>query len=389
MHRLLFFILLFCQMAVSLVAQSDSAAKASSWQIRGYVKNMQVWSFSDENNSLLSGGFFHHRLQVRWESRGGWSLQGDARNRLFYGEWVRAQPFLPEQLDQDNGLFDLSFVPVKRPALAGSVIIDRLYGQYRHGPLQLRLGRQRINWGMALTWNPNDWFNAYNFLDFDYEERPGNDALRVQYQTGGFGNLELALSPGRDPARWIGALRFGSHTGRFDWQALAGVYRSQLALGAGWAGDVGQMGFKGELSLFQPLQPDSLETALSATLSLDYMTSDQLFLTGGLLINTNGRGSATDLLRLSQTNLSPANLMPGKLSFLAAATYPFTPILNGGLTTVYSPNGHLLIAVPTLGWSVAENFDLDLVGQLFWLEEPGSRFGNAGNGVYLRGRWSY
>lgn len=388
--RRFMFIILFCNAcSVWLSAQSDSAATVSPWQIRGYVKNMQVWSFSCDENSLLSGGFFHHRLQVRWAPQGPWSLQADVRNRLFYGEWVRVQPFLADQLDQDNGLMDLSFMPVERPALVGSMIIDRLYGQYQHGRWQLRLGRQRINWGMALTWNPNDWFNAYNFLDFDYEERPGNDALRVQYQTGGFGNLELALSPGRDPERWIGALRFGSHTGRFDWQALAGVYRNQLALGGGWAGDLGQMGFKGEMSLFQPLQQDSLETALSATLSLDYLSSDQLFLTGGLLINSNGRGGATDLLRLSETNLSPANLMPGKLSFLASAGYPFTPLLNGGLTTVYSPNGHLLIAVPTLGWSVAENFDLDLVGQLFWLEEPGMGFGNAGNGVYLRGRWSY
>jgi hypothetical protein len=389
MVRYIVFFCVFFVFFAQLAAQADSTA-VSPWHLRGYVKNLQLWNFSSDRNSLLSGGFFHHRLQVRYAPGSAWSWQADIRNRLFYGEWVRAQPYLPDQLDADNGLLDLSFVPVSRPALVGSVLIDRLYGQFQRGRWQVRLGRQRINWGMALIWNPNDWFNAYNFLDFDYEERPGSDALRVQYQTGGFGNLELALSSGGSGAgRQIGALRYGTHTGRFDWQILAGVYRRYVALGAGWAGDVGKFGFKGETSLFQPLQSDSLETILSATFSLDYMTQKQLFLSAGLLINTNGQGGATDLARLSQTNLSPTNLMPGKVSFLVSANYPFTPLLTGSWTTVYAPNGHLLICIPALGWSVAENFDLDLTGQFFWLEESGGSFGNAGNGLFLRGRWSY
>lgn len=31
-----------------------------------------------------------------------------------------------------------------------------------------------------MAWNPNDWFNTYNYFDFDYEERPGTDAIRVR-----------------------------------------------------------------------------------------------------------------------------------------------------------------------------------------------------------------
>ena len=39
---------------------------------------------------------------------------------------------------------------------------------------------------MNLVWNPNDLFNAFSFVDFDYEERPGSDALRIQKYTGYF-----------------------------------------------------------------------------------------------------------------------------------------------------------------------------------------------------------
>jgi hypothetical protein len=109
----------------------------------------------------------------------------------------------------------------------------------------------------------------------------------------------------------------------------------------------------------------------------------------GLLINSNGIGGRANLFQLAQSNLAADNLMPGKLSFLASVAHPFTPLLQGSLAAVYSPNGHLIILVPTVAWSVAENWDLDLTGQLFWLENVTGNLDNAGNGVFLRARWSF
>ena len=57
---------------------------------------------------------------------------------------------------------------------------DCIY-DYRDNKINFRIGRQRINWGTTTIWNPNDIFNAYNFLDFDYEERPGMDGGKFQY----------------------------------------------------------------------------------------------------------------------------------------------------------------------------------------------------------------
>lgn len=361
----------------------------SAWTWKGYVKNMQQWTFTGERNSLLSGGFFHSRLMLRYAPNSVWTFDGEVRSRIFYGEWVRLQPGFAGGLDEDPGLIDLSFVPVKRSALVGSIIADRLWAQWQRQRWTFRLGRQRIHWGMAITWNPNDWFNAWNFLDFDYEERPGADALRLQYQAGGFSQFDLAVSPARNAREWIGALRYGGHTGRFDWQALAGVYRNRLAAGFGWAGDAGQAGFKGEVSMFQPLDSTAGKTSVSATAELNLLLGGNWFVNGALLINSNGLGGSTDLLRLSQTNLSADNLMPGKLSFLASVSHPFTDLLQASLTAVYSPNGHLVILVPTFAWSVAENWDLDLTGQLFWLENTNGNLDNAGNGLFLRTRWSF
>lgn len=376
-------------LAVQPSLLSGQTLDASAWAVRGYVKNLQQWFFTERPNTLVNGGFFHNRVILRYTPDTLWSFGLEMRNRLFYGEWVRLQPGFADALDQDAGLLDLAFVPVRRPALIGSVLTDRLWGQWQRRRWTVRLGRQRVNWGMALTWNPNDWFNALNFLDFDYEERPGADALRVQYQAGGFSQLDLAIRPARDARGWVGAMRYGGHTGRFDWQAMAGVYRHTVAAGTGWAGDVGRAGLKGEISVFYPIDSTAGEASLSASAEVNTLFGNSWFFNGAVLVNSNGFGDRTDLLQLTQANLSASNLMPGKLSLLAAISHPFTPLLQASFTAVYSPNGQLIILAPTAAWSAADNWDLDLTGQLFWLEGAQGRLENAGNGIYLRVRWSW
>ena len=62
---------------------------------------------------------------------------------------------------------------------------------------ELTLGRQRINWGVNLAFNPNDLFNAYSLIDFDYQERPGSDAIRFQYFTNELSSFETAVQFGK------------------------------------------------------------------------------------------------------------------------------------------------------------------------------------------------
>lgn len=372
--------------ATPMWSQQDSL---SHWVFGGYVKNLQNWAFTDERNSLVNGGFVHHRFTLKWSPDSAWTFDAEVRNRLFYGEWVRFQPGWAETLDMDNGWADLSFVPVRRPALVGSIAADRLWAQWQSGRWNVRLGRQRINWAVALAWNPNDWFNASNFLDFDYEERPGADALRVQYQTGDFSSLDMAVSPARDKKQWIGAARFSGNIHQYDWQVQAGVFRNRLAAGLGWAGNLGQAGFKGEISVFHPLDRSEGDAGISATAGVDATVGNSWFVNGGLLINSRGSSGNIDVFTLNQSNLSPDNLMPGKVSFMAGGSHLFTPLLTSSLTVVYLPNGHLTILIPAVAYSVAENWDVDLTGQLFWLESQQGGLKNVLNWMVLRVRWSY
>ena len=119
------------------------------------------------------------------------TFTAEARTRLFYGETVKTFPQYADIIDHDEGyLVDLSGVVSEGNSYFIHSGIDRLNVDWSSGKWQMRLGRQRINWGQTFVWNPNDIFNAYSFFDFDYEERPGSDAALVRYYAGATSSIE-------------------------------------------------------------------------------------------------------------------------------------------------------------------------------------------------------
>ena len=132
--------------------------------------------------------------------------------------------------------------------------VDRLWLDFNYGKVQARIGRQRINWGQTLVWNPNDIFNAYSFFDFDYAERPGSDAVRLQYFPGYSSAAELAVKiDNENDVTAAGLYRFNKWG--YDIQFLAGYVNSEdIVLGAGWSGSIGSISFRGEGSWFEPVE---------------------------------------------------------------------------------------------------------------------------------------
>jgi len=129
---------------------------------------------------------------------------------------------------------------------------DRLNLNYSYGNWDITLGRQRINWGINTVWNPNDLFNSQNFLDTDYEEKPGSDALRIQYTTGETSSLEIAFHPDKEfkMKQSVLAAIYKFNFRSFDFQILAARYLQDYSMGMGWAGNIKNAGFKGEINYF-------------------------------------------------------------------------------------------------------------------------------------------
>lgn len=371
-------------------AQNEEEAHVSHWKIDGYLKNMQTFVLAQDINTLLSSGFLHQRLNIQWTPDAHWTFVVQDRNRLFYGEQVKWTPGFGKSISADNGLLKLSWLPVNEKTLVLHAALDRCWVGWNQGPWDIRAGRQRINWGISTTWNPNDIFNTYNFLDFDYEERPGSDAIRIRFNTSAYSQLEAAASWSELGKEQVAALRYGFNKWNYDFQVLGGLFHNDWMAGAGWAGNISNAGFKGECAFFYPRQGNgSPKAALALVLNADYQFSAGWYLNGSFLYNSSGSKSIIRLDQLQQVTLSPKNLMPSRFTCLLQTAKSITPLLNGSLAFVYSPESNLLIAIPGLTYSVANNWDLDLTGQLFWAETDKGTINALGKAVYLRLKWSF
>jgi hypothetical protein len=300
----------------------------------------------------------------------------------------------------DGGLVDMTANIGRSDAVLLNTTLDRLYLGWGNQKVDLRVGRQRINWGVNLAWNPNDIFNAYNFIDFDYEERPGTDAVRFQYFGKNMSGFEIAVAP---RVKWLestAAVMYKMNVKGYDLQFIAGQYRDEVTAGIGWAGNLGNAGFKGEAQWFAPFEgfADSTHT-LSGAISVDYAFKNSLYLNGSLLFNSNGIDDS-DPAKLatffSGTALSAKNLMPTRYNGFISASYPITPLINSSLAVIYGYGPHLLLINPSLTYSVSTSFDILLAAQLFFSEFPeitptgiSSSYQNLSNSVFLRVKWSY
>ncbi len=317
----------------------------------------------------------------------------ESRTRMFYGELVRATPGFAKSIGTDNGYADMTGLIVDHEAFAFATTIDRLWLNWAGKKFDVSLGRQRINWGLNLVWNPNDLFNAYNFLDFDYEEKPGTDAVRVQYYTGDMSSVELAARFSMNPDSTVVAGMYKFNKWEYDFQVLGGVFYSDLTIGFGWAGNLKNAGFKGEASYFHPRSYFSdTSGVLNTSLSIDYTLKKSVYVNGSILYNSKGITNLDNIGSVQSqeffARISAKYLMPTQFSFFGQLSAPLSPLLHVDFAAIYGAGLNLLIAIPSLTYSLKQNWDIALIGQIFFIEYA-DKFGNAGNYIFLRLKWSY
>jgi hypothetical protein len=357
--------------------------------LRGYIKAMPGVRFNRDLSDSNFDNLIHNRLNFRWGIAPNLNLRVEGRNRIFYYPWIPDLSFIAEMLDQDNGWIDMSWVWLNEGAWIGHSEIDRLYLDYRHNNLQVRTGRQRINWGINLVSNPKDLFNTYSFFDFDYEERPGADALRVQYHTGFAGRMEVAYSPAKSPRNSVAALLWSTNYSGYDFQAIAGYYRNRSAIGMGWAGNIGGAGFKGEATWFYDLEEtnDTRNSNLVAATGLDYMFGSGTFALLEFLYNGGYQPLENIFLMLDQP-LRPDNIMFSEYAITLSLQHPFSPIFNGSLAVMSLPDQEAFFLMPRAGWSLMTNLDLDIISQIF-LGGQNTIFSEAGSAWYMALKYSF
>ncbi len=360
----------------------------------GYIKDLYMYYKPERkipglDADYLSSNLIHNRLNFRWYADSHFTLAVEARNRIFFGQLIREFPIYKEYIDVDNGYFDLSGTIASGDAWFIHSIIDRAWLDYINGKWQVRVGRQRVNWGINLVWNPNDVFNTFSYFDFDYEERPGTDAVKIQYYTGVTSSAQLVYKIGRNENETAvaGMYRFSKFS--YDFQFLSGWVGRDIVLGGGWSGDIRGGGFRGEATWFIPRnnQVNSQE-ALVASVSGDYTFENSLYVHAAALFNSQGATKNAGGRQFFDQNISAKMLSLAKYDLFGQVSYPFTPLLSGNFSGMVNPSDGSSFIGPAFTYSLGNNLELMLTGQLFF-GRPGTEFGEMGKAAYGRLKWAF
>jgi hypothetical protein len=350
-------------------------------------------SFIYVGDSLLFQNQVHNRLNFAWYANE-FTVYAEFRTRILSGDLVNDIPGYDRLIDSNNDYFDLSANVVNTRSIIINTMADRLYVQWVKNNWEIKAGRQRINWGVNLAWNPNDLFNAYSYFDFDYEERPGSDALRISYYTGVASGVEVAAKMADEIDDFVAAGMWKINKWNYDIQFLAGLAQGDIALGTGWAGNLGNAGFKGELTYFHKAIDTKVNSSYDGiflgALSADYSFPGSLYLNASVMYNSEG--SYHPDFGLTFIGLRPGtvrDLSPYKWSSFIQAAYQISPLFYSSLALIGYPGGDSFFINPALTISLKQNLDLDLIGQLFYGDDLNGDFSAIVKAGYLRLKWSF
>jgi hypothetical protein len=367
---------------LQVYAQTDS--NGIQFSFHGYVKDLNTILLALNKQPTTYTQLIHNRMNMKWNSTH-FNASLELRNRLFWGDLPRQDPMLAKHLENTNEKIIIPIVWMKSKNSLIHSNIERAWIEYKQKKWSTKIGRQRINWGMNNSWNPNDIFNSYNLLDFDYEERSGVDAIRIHHALKEMEHLEWGTAFHSD-RKMTSALKYAFNSKGVDWQLLAGVYRSSITLGTGWQGSMGKWGFKGELQYFS--QHQEQKALLNGSLEIDRLTPKNGYVYGSILYTQPGlRKSPSDWSRISFRN-SPAQLMPAQWNVLIGFRKEISPRLNSSIGLIHSPFVNLWIIYPSLSFSAITDLDIDIFWQSFYGMNQDS-FGVISHSFFLRGRWSF
>ncbi|MBK9109623.1 MAG: hypothetical protein IPM92_14940 [Saprospiraceae bacterium] len=385
-----FYIFLLNLLCLGLhVNAQEETIKNPLIEIKGYIKDIQTSFFQDRIESITSFNTLHNRINLKLNLDSKLYFKLELRNRILWGDLIKEIPNYGTFLDDDAGFINLSKLWMDEKGFVIHSMADRMYLHYTTDVWDIKLGRQRINWGINTIWNPNDIFNAYNFLDFDYEERPGSDALRIQKNLRSNASIEFAYKPGKNKDQHIGGILYKWNSAAYDFQLLTGLLNTDYFIGGGWAGSIMDAGFKGEFSYFHPKKnTDDTSGVWSLSFMFDQTFTNEWYLSFAYLYNSQPNGSLIGNSGFLDAQLSAKSLFPYRTTFYTGISKSLSPIHNLALALIYSPTQNTILCIPSYHWNAATNFDIDITLQSSFAEIS-KTYKSIGNAFYIRGKWSF
>lgn len=340
----------------STTGQDDS--KLGKMVLNGYLSDLFSPQYNNFEGQWKATNFLHQRLNFSWTPSNHLTVSAQLRSRLIYN-----------QAGIDTSYFNIydGFVWQKEK-LYFNMMPDRLNLKFTQEKFEVTIGRQRINWGQSFVWNPNDIFNSYSFFDFDYIERPGSDAIRLQYYNSFTSSTELAAKIDRNKKITVAGLyRFNQFN--WDFQLLGGLLSSEDAVvGAGWTGNIKSVSIYGEGTYFRSFKNFADTTGLAMIdLGCSQTFSNNIGLQfEGLYVSK--KMNINNLLNFFQGSLDVRKIAFAQINLFGSISYPLTPLINSSLALMWFPkttgiNG--FYTGPSFDFSLGNNLGLSVIAQYF------------------------
>lgn len=373
---------LFLLLGSNLAGQEKNAVT-----LNGYVTEMFSVMFDSLSGTFINDNIIHNRLNFKAYAGNHLYASIELRNRIFTGDNVRVNPDYSKMIGYDPGLIDMSWNIADENSFLINTAVDRLFLDLNFEKFQARAGRQRINWGQTMVWNPNDIFNAYSFFDFDYAERPGSDAIRLQYFPSSASVLEFTVKgDAENNITAAGLWRFNKWG--YDIQFLGGYVNSEdIVIGTGWSGAIGSYSFRGEASWFQPQKNFSD----SAGVGLFTIGFDKIFKGNSMaqlqVMYCNDPLNMGSFSSFYFGTMSSKDLAVSRFTAFGQFTYAATPLINLTIAAMWFPDLKGYFAGPSFDYSIAENLDFSFIWQHFQGKPEGGHFNL--NLCFLRFKYSF
>ena len=348
----------------SLVTQVSWSQDAPSFKFddQQYLSQLHAYySIPNSPETVYYLPLLHHRINTIWSFGHHLTLKADLRSRIFWGKHQDLfQEFASNLKVNTQGAFPMEALWLKTDHLLAHTVADRFYMQYEQGPWIVSAGRQRINWGLGNFWNPLDWFNAFSYLEIDYDEKPGSDGLRIQHFLDNGMSLEVAGTAYDEFDRLHLGLAWKFNLGTYDVQLQLGVLDTNWATGIGWSGYIGDYGYKAEASLVTR-ENDPL---IQASMEWDASFGDGWYVNLSGLYVSEGKTSL-DFGGLTGFQTGNDILFPYRWTIGGLGSKQISVRTTGAMSLLYSPGGdNSLIFFPTISYSLSQDWDLDISSQI-------------------------
>ena len=286
-------------------------------------------------------------------------------------------------------------------AFRDTILLDNVYLKMAFEKFDLTIGRQQITYGSGFAWNPTFIYNDKDILDPTYE-KPGHNAIRLDVPFSYSTNFMAFYSPGKELDHSICLGRLKTNIDRFDLALCVGYLGNQTTLlnsdteldeyeyiqenrklyGLDFVGEVLGMGVWFEGAWNSASETDDYYELLGG---IDYTMNNGTYLMCEYYYNDLGLTDLQDYTLMDWLQYFSGEYRSlVKNNIFTYIDYPATDLVRLGLSSIVSLNDESAALVPQLTYSIFQDVELILMGNLY-IGKTGAMFNkDLGAGGILR-----